>query len=293
MTSAIKRRAMTLRGMWSPVGEACFHLLRPLARVLLRHGLTAHEFGKIANAAFVAAAGDVLRERGSDSSYSLIAALTGIHRHAVSEIASSAASGDVSDLQSKGYERNRLARVLAGWFESPEYTDDRGRPLVLGLDGPAPSFTSLVREFSGDLYPRIIRDELLRVGAVRMTRDGRIRALSRRFSSGGASAESLDALGSTTADLMATLENNLIPGRDRLFTDSATAVNLPADAVPLFRQLVARRGAALLDDIEGWLAEHDLPSSGSASAGSVRAGVSIFMFEDPPQSADPSWDDAS
>jgi hypothetical protein len=265
----------------------CFHLLRPLARILLRQGLTAHEFGKIANAAFVAAAGDVLRERGSEPSYSLIATLTGIHRHAVSEISSSAESGSVSDLQSKGYERNRLARVLAGWFENPGYTDERGRPLVLSLDGPAPSFASLVREFSGDLYPRIIRDELLRVGAVRMTRDGRIRALSRRFSSGGASAESLDALGSTTADLMTTLENNLTPGRDRLFADSAAAVHLPAEAVPLFRQLVARRGAALLNDIEGWLAEHDLPASGRDSTGSLRAGVSIFMFEDPPQTPGP------
>jgi hypothetical protein len=258
--------------------------------------VTAHEFTTIADAAFVVAARDVLREQGKEPNYSRISSLTGLHRHAVSAVAAERGSERGDGLARKHYQRNRLARVLTGWFETPEYTDADGKPRLLPFDGPAPSFTSLVRQFSGDIYARIILDDLLRVKAVRMTRDGLVRAVSRRYSTGGADPEALQHLGEVVRDLTSTLEHNLTSGPDdRYFEDSVVAANLPPDVVPLLRQVIARRGAAFLNDLEGWLVQHEHGARDIARGQpTVRAGIAVYMFADPspPASATESRRDA-
>jgi hypothetical protein len=244
---------------------------------MLRHGLSAYDFSRIANIAFVQAAGDILREQGKSVSFSRISAITGLHRHVVSDIVNSP-EGAVPDSEvDRDYRRNRLARVLAGWFESHQYTDSDGRPLVLPLDGPVPSFSSLVKGFSGDIYPRIILDELVEVGAVRILKDGRVRAVSRRYTSGGAEPAAIRHMGSTAQDVFSTLEHNLAkPPDERHFDDTVVSVQLDRAALPLFRRLLRERGAAFLEDIEGWVSEHEKPRGRDT----VRAGVILQMFVD-------------
>ncbi len=242
---------------------------------MLRHGLSTYDFSRIANIAFVTAARDILREQGKPLSFSRVSAITGLHRHVVSDIVKSADAGAADTTEDKDYRRNRLARVLSGWFESPEYTDGDGRPLALTVDGPEPSFNSLVRQFSGDIYPRIILDELIEVGAARMLKDGSVRALTRRYTTGGAEPAAIEHLGTTVHDHIATLEHNLAATPDaRLYDDSVVSVRLDRAALPLFHRLLRQRGAAFLEDIDGWVAEHERPDSPEA----VRAGVMVQMF---------------
>jgi len=251
--------------------------------VLLRQGVTAHEFGNIASAAFVRAAEDVLREQGRDPSFSRISTITGIHRHAVSTLSSLAGVDSVGEFERKDYQRNRIARVLTGWYESPEFTDKQGKPLVLPVDGESPSFAELVREFSGDIYPKIILDELLRVKAVRTTRDGKLRVMSKRYTLGGADPESLEQLGDSARQLLSTLEYNLeTTENQRLLHDSTVALNVPPEAVPLLRQLIARRATTFLDDLEGLMRQHEL-SAKAVDAGKphLSAGVTLHMWVDP------------
>jgi hypothetical protein len=244
---------------------------------MLRHGLSAYDFSRMSNIAFVRAAADILREQGKPASFSRVSTITGLHRHVVSDIVNSPDPDGVDSMASKDYRRNRLARVLTGWYESPRYTDDDGRPLVLAVDGPEPSFASLVREFSGDIYPRIILDELVEVGAIRVLKDGRVRALNRRYSSGGADREAIHHLGATGGNVFSTLEYNLAAPPDaRLYDDAVVSVRLDPAALPLFRRLLRQRGAAFLEDIEGWVSEHEMPGAPEA----VRAGVIVQMFVD-------------
>ena len=285
----LARDALLSSGGSTNLPSALALLLRPLARLLLRQGITAHEFTAVANAAFVDAAEDVLKEQGKEPNFSRISSLTGLHRHAVSDVVNNRSAATGEGLTQKHYQRNRLARVLAGWFETPDFTDRDGRPRLLPFDGPHPSFTSLVKKFSGDIYPRIILDELVRVKAARMTRDGMVRAVSRRFSSGGADPDALQHLGEAIRDLATTLEHNISAGPDdRLFEDAVVATNLSPEIVPMLRQLIARRGAAFLDDLEGWLAQHEGGNRQAARRRkTVRAGVALYMFADPPP-ADPA-----
>jgi len=257
--------------------KACLTFLRPLARIMLRHGLSTYDFSRIANIAFVQAARDILLDQGKPLSFSRVSTITGLHRHVVSDIVNSGDSSGADRGIEKDYRRNRLARVLAGWFESPSYTDSEGRPRILPMDGPAPSFASLVRDFSGDIYPRIILEELLQVGAVRMAKDGSLRAVTRRYTLGGADPAAIEQLGSTARDVLKTLEHNLsAPVESRLYSDTAVTISLERAAIPLFHRLLRHRGAAFMEDIEGWIAEHDRPGSPDK----VRAGVMLHMFVD-------------
>jgi len=257
--------------------DACLRLLRPLARIMLRHGLSTYDFSRIANIAFVRAAGDILREQGKPVSFSRVSAITGLHRHVVSDIVNSPPTGGQDSTVDKDYRRNRLARVLTGWFESPRYTDSDGRPLLLAVDGPEPSFATLVRAFSGDIYPRIILDELLEVGAVRVLKDGSVKALSRRYTSGGAEPAAIQRLGIVARDVFSTLEHNLAnPSDQRHYDDTVVSLKLDRAALPLFRRLLRQRGAAFLEDVQGWVAEHEKADA----AETVRAGVTVQMFVD-------------
>jgi len=259
------------------VAAACLRFLRPLARIMLRHGLSSYDFSRIANIAFVRAAGDILHEQGKSLSFSRISTITGLHRHVVSDIVNSPMEGAADRATDKDYRRNRLARVLSGWFESPSYTDASGRPLVLPVEGPEPSFSSLVRAFSGDIYPRIILDELVEVGAARLLKDGSVRALSRRYSSGGAKPSALQHLGTTACDVFSTLEHNLAkPPEERHYDDTVVSMRMDRAALPLFRRLLRERGAAFLEDVEGWVSEHEKRDGPDV----VRAGVMVQMFVD-------------
>jgi hypothetical protein len=245
---------------------------------LLRHGLSSYDFARIANIAFVRAAGDILREQGKPVSFSRVSAITGLHRHVVSDIVNSPEDAGPDSANDKDYRRNRLARVLTGWFESPRFTDAEGLPLSLPLDGPDPSFATLVHAFSGDIYPRIILDELLETGAASLREDGVVRAIARRYTTGGADATALEHLGVTARDVISTLEHNLrTDGDSRLFDDRVVSVKLDRSALPLLRRLLRQRGTAFLEDLEGWVSEHERPDS----ADTVRAGVIVQMFVDP------------
>lgn len=262
--------------------RACLRILRPLARILLRNGVTAHEFSKIAEVAFVVAAEDVLREQARSPSFSRISSLTAIHRHAVSSVKAALESDELALLTEKDYQRNRLARVLSGWYEHPDFTGGDGRPRRLTISGPDPSFAELARRFSGDIYPGIILDELQRVGAVKIGADGLVQPTTRRIMPSGAVGESAEHLGTVAFDVLSTLEHNMIAAEsERLFEDSAVSVSLPRASLPLLRRWVDRRAAPLLSDLEGWMAEHEPREPASTAASDrVRAGVAVVLFVD-------------
>ena len=266
-------------------------LLEPIARAALRQGITAHEFSRWVEVAFVHAAIDVLNEQGKDLSFSRISAATGIHRHAVSSILGGVTGTRSDAATGKEYQRHRLARVLTGWFENPVFTDSNGRPLPLPLEGGAPSFAQLVREYSGDIYPGIILDELIHVGAAKMRQDGSVEAVSRRFTSGGVDEASIEHACTVAADILRTVERNMKAAEgDRLFEDSAIALQIPPEAIPRLARLLERRAGAFLDDLEGWFSE--LQQSAATQPGkAVRAGVRIVMIADNPVESDGASED--
>lgn len=97
-------------------------------------------------------------------------------------------------------EYHRPSRVITGWLRDSDFGDGKGHPRPLRMEGRRASFEALVKCYSGDIPVRALLDELLRVGAVKHLKDGRICLLSRGYIPQKGSAEKLQVLGTDTAD---------------------------------------------------------------------------------------------
>lgn len=257
------------------LAQATLRILYALVRVLLRHGMPLPAFVELAKRAYVDVA---LREfgiPGRKASVSRAALLTGMTRKEIQRLVD-------MPIELGAASNNRAGRVVAGWVRDPDFHDADGQPRALETDtGPA-SFSELVRRYSGDVPPRAVLDELLRVGTVERDADGRIRLLSRVYIPRTSDIEKLAILGADVSYLIGTIDHNLQSGAtDPRFQRKVMYDNLPVEAMEEFRQLTVRHGQELIELLDGWLARHDRDMN-PAMRGTdrMRAGVGIFSFEE-------------
>lgn len=154
-------------------------LFRPLARVLVEHGISSPEAESLLRAVWVhqLASEDAARRRRPNVSW--IALVAGLDRKAVSLILKSPPRmGSASETHSQW-----ANRVLDGWHSDPAFTkDDTPRVLpVKSVGSKRPSFWTLARRYSPGVYPGLILRELCRVGAVEKLQGGMVRARRRRY----------------------------------------------------------------------------------------------------------------
>jgi hypothetical protein len=140
-----------------------------------------------------------------------------------------------------------------------------------------------VKRFSGDVPARAILDELIRVGAAKRLKDGRVRLLTRAYIPETSEADKLNILGTDVRHLISTIDHNLKPGlRSPLFQRKVAYDNLPDDALPEFRMLSAKRAQTLLENLDQWLAQRDRDVTPTVKgAGRNLAGLGIYYFEEP------------
>jgi len=164
-------------------------LLTELAVVLLQVGITPKHFGELGKHAFVEAAGTLSKFRNGRINRSRVAVMTGLSRAEVKRLL----AAQLSITTSIPAQQSRGERVISGWMSDNRFLDNRGRPLRLPIAGARISFTSLVREFGGDVPHRAVLEELRRLRVVRqignsLELDARRQLLSNR------AAASLSAL---------------------------------------------------------------------------------------------------
>ncbi|MGP9833133.1 DUF6502 family protein [Marinobacter sp. NSM] len=281
----------------NPLHKALFRILRPLARLLLRNGVPYGEFSELVKRAYVESALEDFTDGRRKPTDSRAAVMTGLTRKEVKrqrEIL--AGENPVRETTSHA---NRASRVVSGWVHDPVFQSADGQPAALAFEGE-PSFASLVRKYSGDMPPRAVLDELLRVGVV-VVEDGtgRLHLRKRAYVPAGDSEDMLQIFGEDVSDLIATVDHNLVSsekGRQPLFQRTLTYDNIPVDVIERWRKHAAGRSQALLEDLDSWLGPYDRDVSGSQSndnaQGAVRTGVSIFYFEEPIQRGDSGEDES-
>lgn len=257
---------------------ALIRLLRPVVRILMRYGMPYDGFAELAKRTYIDVAQHDYAIEGRKQSISRISTLTGIYRREVSRLLELPPLDDSEVMQ----RHNRAARVIGGWLQDRHYIDANRKPLPLPLDGDEPSFSHLVRKYSGDIPVRAILDELVRVGSVEQRDDGMIHLLHRAYVPKSGEADMLSIFGSDVADLVKTIDHNLTATRD----DSRLQLkvqydNLPREAVEEFRQLSGERGRALLEEFNAWLAQRDRDANPqTGGTGRIRAGLAIYYFEE-------------
>ena len=258
------------------LNTALSRLLRPLFRLLLRSGVSYGSFEELARRTFVEVATDVAGINGKKPSISRISLLSGLTRKEVQRLTSPAEPSPAGD------QHNRAARVLTGWVRDADFHDKHGQPRILDPDG-AISFALLVKRHSGDVPARAVLDELSRVGAVRVQEGGRIELLERAYVPSQSVVEKLRILGTDVADLIATIDHNVVRGAiDPRYQRKVVYRSMPADAVPAFRTLSATQSQLLLEKMDRWLAARDLDNPpDQPDLPRARVGLGIYYFEEP------------
>lgn len=154
-------------------------LFRPLARVLVEHGISSPEAESLLRAVWVHQLAREVAARRRRPNVSWIALVAGLDRKAVSLILKSPPGvRPASETHSQW-----ANRVLAGWHSDPVFAkDDTPKVLpVKSVGGKRPSFWTLARRYSPGVYPGLVLRELCRVGAAEKLQGGRVRARRRRY----------------------------------------------------------------------------------------------------------------
>lgn len=258
--------------------RAAYRMMQPIARFLLRFGMTANEFANLSRSAFVHAAAEEYLRAGKKPNYSRIAVKTALTRPQVREYL----NREWQDVRSYEWHRHRTTRVLSGWHQDPDFVDANGKPLELDFEGPGSTFRELCQRYSGDIGPRAMLDELLRVKAVKETADGKVRVLARTYRAERVDIHALMHFADTVYDLVSTLDRNLhTPDAKPLFEGVVSTPRLNPKMLPIFRRRVAERGQKFLEMLDEWLSREELPEGGQDTAEEgVRAGVAIYFFEE-------------
>lgn len=270
-----------------PLQRALYRILRPMARLLLRNGIPFAEFAELMKRAYVDAALEDFSDPRRKPTDSRAAVMTGLTRKEVKRQREILA-GEQGESAS-GRHENRASRVVSGWVYDPDFQASNGGPAQLAFDGGL-SFSELVKRYSGDMTPRAVLEELVRVGVVAETESGNLELRQRAYVPAGDSEEMLQIFGEDVSDLISTIDHNLVgteAGKQPLFQRTLVYNNIPPEVMEKWRLFAARQSQDLLEQLDRWLGpyDQDIASQGKSetSGDAVRTGVGVFYFEDPVQ----------
>jgi hypothetical protein len=209
--------------------DAAVLALQPLANLLLDHGLGVPELYSALKWAFVQEAARRQTARNQPLNASRIAAVTGLTRHEVARLLKASVAPDGLQVR----QRQRGNRVLLGWHTDAAFLTKEGKPRALPYEGET-SFSTLAREYSGDIPPRAMLDELLAQGAVKETSPDSFRPLGRTVQRSPASGEAMLEVGR----------------RLNLVAKAITASTGATDGLPAFQDLAMVEGLEAAQALE-------------------------------------------
>jgi hypothetical protein len=259
-------------------------LLASIARVLLRTGVTYSEFARLAKQAFVDAASDEYGVRNRPTNFSRVALMTGLSRKEVSRMRRSGPKA-----QEKPVIVTLPAAVLNAWHTHQKYSDREGNPKVLPFSGSGVTFSALVKSVTRDVPPGAMRQELLRVAAIRRVERSGLLPTRRFFVPDSADERIVVGLELGLRRLADTVEYNSSPNR-RLpkFQRFVEGPTLFAENVPEIRRELERMLADFSTTVDDYLSkvgrrlEIDRPKARSRGK-PIMTGIGLYYFDSRPK----------
>jgi len=237
-------------------------MLKPLVRLLISQGVSHGDFSEAAKDVYVEV-GIRHFDRSRKVNQSKIAILTGLTRKEVKNVIDRAISAD-----SHGKNYSRPSRVLAGWHSDPKYIGPYGVPLEIPYEPSGteePSFTGLVRTYSGDMAPRPMLKELVRVGAVVELENKTYKAVRRDFEAAALSPELVERLGKVGHYFFSTAAANIEKKEQgsgnfdrRVYTDEG----LSPESLRAFDTYIKKRGQEFLEELDNWFVSMEKSDKG-------------------------------
>ncbi|MEI6025874.1 MAG: DUF6502 family protein [Betaproteobacteria bacterium] len=266
-------------------------ILRPMVRLMLRHGVTYTAFASALKPAFLEAAREELNAQSMPVTDSALTLLSGVHRRDVRVLTRSEDTENPSPADSPP--ASLAGEVVGRWMSDPACLDGQGRPQVLSRA----AFDALVSAVSQDVRPRALRDELVRLGVVTCAEDGSVSLAAQGFAPRQGFAEMATLMADNLADHASAATANLQDGAnfleqalyvDRLSPPSAARLHQAAAAA--WQQVIPgllreARNLYDLDQTPG--TPLDAPPPGPAGRAPhrrrVRMGVYFYDTEDDPR----------
>ena len=260
----------------SKLMDAARRILYPLVRILLRNGIPSDAMTELVRKTYVDVAEAEFGIEGRKQTTARISVITGLNRK---EVARLRALAPLTDEEQRRW--NRAATVLGAWLRDERFLDRKRDPVDLPFEGEDVSFSQLVKQYSGDMQPRAIADELRRVGAIEEV-EGKLRMTTRGYVPAGDPESVAEIMGLDTAELIETIDHNMqAPSDEKLFQLKVLSDNVPAEYVEEFNAYSARLSRPVLEELNRWLADRDLKRDWSGSDDRAVLGLGIYQINRP------------
>ncbi len=255
------------------------YLLKPIARILIRGGISWKEFADLGKYAFVEAAGEDYGIAGRQTNASRVALLTGLSRREVARIRESRSPDQ--DSEESEVRETQIPRLLAGWHQDSDFLDRDGKPRELLKTDHAGEFGDLLKRYAGDIPPVAFTKELLRLKLIK-EKDGKYIVLSRVFTPDLSDPSLLRQAGLTLHDHASTVAHNLNNQREGgpRFERLVSNLNVSQETADKFHELLKTEGQQFLEQLDAWLSEHDQAKPTGRKNSSVRVGAGIYFIQD-------------
>lgn len=257
----------------SIVEASVLRVLRPLVRLLVRHGVTYPAFAAALKRVFLDAAAEELRARAMAQTDSAVSLLSGVHRRDVRNL-TRAPQRAARARRSTAAPLSLVGEVVARWLTDAAYQDRRRRPRAL----QRAEFDAMVAAVSSDVRGRAMLDELIRLGAVTESANGIV------LSAGGFAprhgfAEMAELFAANLADHAAAASANL-QGEANFLEQAMYVDRITAKSAQRLQQAAVQAWAKALPPVLAEAqARSDTDARQAGSSQRVRFGVYFYSTE--------------
>jgi uncharacterized protein DUF6502 len=256
--------------------DAVALLFRPLARLCIENGLILASLEEMLKSALVDVASTEFGVGNAPPTDSRVSVLTGVHRKDVKRLRTQIRQGVAQSIA-----LSLAAEVIAHWISDPAFHDRQGRPrpLPLAAHGKAvASFESLVIGVSRDVRPRVLLDELARVGAVDVAGDT-VTLHGGSFVPQRGLAEKAFYFGRNGHDHLAACVHNLLGRQPPMLENSVFSHALSAESIERLASLTREQWQAMLQRL---VAETAAAEARDTALGKTnrRMNIGIYFYHE-------------
>ncbi|WP_166365786.1 DUF6502 family protein [Pseudomonas akapageensis] len=259
--------------------KALKHVMRPLVRLMLRKGVTYSVFADLLKEVFVEVADREFRLDDKAPSDSRVSLLTGVHRKDVRRLRHT----DDTNFNALPENITFGAQLVNAWTNSMPFCTGAGQPLPLprlASVGGDCSFDALVAKVSTDIRARVVLDEWLRLGVVRVDEQDQVHLEVQAFVPQKGFDEKAAYLGHNLHDHGCAAVHNLSGEGVPFFERSVHYDALAPISVEVLREAVANEGMQALFSFNRLAAElesHDLQSLEPRQ----RITIGLYFYTEP------------
>ncbi len=259
-------------------------LLAPVARWLLRSGVSYGALARLLKPVFVEAAREELARTGVEPTYSALSVLSGVHRKDVRAICESPQTDPAS---ARPHGVPLASQVYTRWLTSRRYRDRDGQPRSLPRSGPGITFESLSREVSVDVHPRTVMEELMRLGLVELEGDVLV-ARQDSFLPDRRIDELTALFAANAADHMAAAVHNLTLDAPRYLEQSVFADGLGEASVEALHMLARQAWQGTFEEMVAAAGKRVAADAELPEDRQQRMRVGMYFYSEPQNPAAPA-----